>query len=72
MPSDPPLAEVPVQYRNLMGMTAEGKSLMAVFPLDALRESNEVHIIYDSGVQHGGKNKFCEDCFVEFRLAKIR
>jgi hypothetical protein len=64
--------EVPIQYRNLMGMTAEGKSLLAVFPLDTLREANEVHIIYDSGVHHGGKNKFCEDCFVEFKLDKVR
>ena len=65
-------AEVPVQYRNLMGMTAEGKSLMAVFPLEVLRESNEVHIIYDSGVHDGRENKFCEDCFVEFKLEKLR
>lgn len=64
--------EVPIQYRNLMGMTAEGKSLMAVFPLDVLRETNEVHIIFDSGVYHGSKSKFWEDAFVEFKLDKVR
>ena len=65
-------AEVPVQYRNLMGMTAQGKSLMAVFPLSDFREGNEVHIIFDSGVHDGAVAKFCEDCFVELKLEKIR
>ncbi len=65
-------AEVPVQYRNLTGMTAEGKNLMAVFPLGVLREGYEVHIVYDSGVHDGRIDRFCEDCFVEFKLDKVR
>ena len=65
-------SEVPVQYRNLLGMTAEGKNLMAVFPLEVLRDGNEVHIIFDAGVHDGAKNKFCEDCFVELKLDKVR
>lgn len=66
------ITEVPVAFRNLMGMEAQGKSLMAVFPLDALREGFEVHVIYDSGVPNGGRDKFCEDCFMEFDLKKIK
>lgn len=65
-------AEVPVQYQNLMGMNAEGMSLVAVFPLEVFREGHEVHIVFDSGVHDGAKNKFCEDCFVELKLDKIR
>ena len=65
-------AEIPDQYRNLMGMTAEGTSLVAVFPLDALSEENEVHIIYDSGVHDGGEHKYCEDCYTQFKLDKVR
>ena len=65
-------ADVPVQYRNLMGMTAAGKNLMAVFSLEAFREGNEVHIVFDSGVHDGAKAKFCEDCFVELKLDKVR
>lgn len=64
--------EVPVEFRNLMGMEAGGKSLMAVFPLEALRSGFEVHIIYDSGVPNGSRTNFCEDCFVEFDLGKIK
>jgi hypothetical protein len=66
------LVEVPVEFRNLMGMEAQGKSLMAVFPIDALQEGFAVHIVYDSGVPNGGRDKFCEDCFVEFDLKRIR
>jgi hypothetical protein len=64
--------EVPVRFRNLMGMNAAGKNLMAVFPLEVFREGHEVHIVFDSGVHDGAKNKFCEDCFVELKLDKIR
>lgn len=65
-------AEVPVGFRNLMGMEAKGTSLMAVFPLNVLREGFEVHVIYDSGVPNGSKDKFCEDCVMEFDLKKIK
>jgi hypothetical protein len=65
-------SEIPVQFSNLMGMETEGTSLVAVFPLDVLSEENEVHIIYDSGVHDGGKNKYCEDCYTRFNLQKVR
>jgi hypothetical protein len=45
---------------------------MAVFPLEVLREGNEVHIVFNSGVHDGAVNKLCEDCFVEFKLDKVR
>jgi hypothetical protein len=63
--------EIPVEFKNAMGMTAQGKSLMAVFPLDVL-ETNEVDLVYDSGVHNGGEHKYCEDCSVQFKLDKIR
>ena len=64
------MVEIPVEFRNLMGMQAQGKSVLAVFPLDALRDGFEVHIIYDSGVPNGRLNSFCEDCFMEFDLKR--
>ena len=66
------MVEIPVEFRNLMGMEAQGKSLLAVFLLDALREGFEIHIIYDSGVPNGSRTSFCEDCFMEFDLKKIK
>lgn len=66
------VSEVPVEFRNLMGMQAQGKNLLAVFPLAALKEGFEVHVIYDSGVPNGSANSFCDDCFVEFDLKKVR
>jgi hypothetical protein len=41
---------------------------MAVFPLNVLQETNEVHL---SGVHDGGEHKYCEDCFVRFKLDKV-
>ena len=64
--------EVPVEFRNAMGMKAEGRSLLAVFALDVLQEGAEVHIVYDSGVHNGAENKYCEDCAVDFKLEKVR
>jgi hypothetical protein len=55
-----------------MGMTAEGRSLVAVFPLDVLNEEHEVHIIYDSGVHDGGEHKYCGDCYTRFKLDDVR
>jgi len=39
------------QYKNLMGAVFEGKSMTAVFPLSALAERNEVHVVYDRVVR---------------------
>ncbi len=52
-------------------MTAEGKSLSAVFPMEVLSEKNEVHIIYDAGVHNGGEYKYCEDCYTTFWLDSV-
>src|SRR6266704_5612840 len=42
--------EATAEFKNLMGASFQGKSLVAVFPLSALKESNEVHIVYDRPV----------------------
>ena len=61
-----------MSFRNLMGMEAGGKSLMAVFSLSVLKKGLEVHIIYNSGVPNGSATSFCEDCVVEFDLDKVK
>jgi hypothetical protein len=66
------ITEIPVEFKNAMGMQAQGKSLMAAFPIDAFRDGYEVHLVYDAGVHNGGEYKFCEDCAVELKLDKVR
>ena len=63
-------SETPVQFRNLMGMTAEGTSLAAVFPLHVLSGDHELHVIYDSPVGTG--NRRCEDCYGLFDMGSVR
>lgn len=63
---------IPVTMRNLYGFKGDGESLFAVFPIDALRDGSEIHVIYDGRVHDGAPNKYCEDCAVEIDMAKIR
>jgi hypothetical protein len=56
-------------WRNLFGFSAAGTGMMAVFPLEALSEQNEIHLVYDTKV---GRGKTCDDCTVKFNLDKVR
>lgn len=56
-------------WRNLFGFSAAGTGMMAVFPLEALSEQNEIHLVYDTKV---GRGKTCDDCTVKFKLDKVR
>src|SRR5436309_3140679 len=42
--------EATAEFKNLMGASFQGKSIVAVFPLSALKGSNEVHIVFDRPV----------------------
>ncbi len=54
----------------------EGTGRMAVFPLDALSEENEVHVIYERKVMLTSRDPAvrlsCEDCDVKFSSKNIR
>jgi len=65
--------EMTAEYKNLMGATFEGKGMRAVFPLSALSEANEVHVVYDAKTCIvGGWGKFFEDCPAKIKLDKVR
>jgi hypothetical protein len=64
-----PLSE---EYQNLYGAKTEGRSLLAVFPLDVAVDGNEVHIIYDRKVASANGTGGCDDCSAELKLEKLR
>jgi hypothetical protein len=61
--------ETTAEFKNAMGATFSGKSLTAIFPLSALSEANEVHIIYDRSI---GPPARCTDCIAKLELKGVR
>jgi hypothetical protein len=64
--------DVADEYWNLMGAVANGRNVMAVFPLSVLSENNEIRVVYDRHVPGSSQIKGCTDCGVRFSLAKVR
>lgn len=61
------------QYQNLYGFTAEGRGMIAVFPLSILREDNEVRVVFDKKIPDArGAAGHCIDCAVPLKLKDIR
>jgi hypothetical protein len=60
------VSEATEQYKNLFGFSGEGRGLLAVFPLDLWRESNEVHVVFDRYNSHA----HCSDCKWRITLGK--
>lgn len=66
---------IPQQFQNLFGATAQGVGRMAVFPLSALSQGNEVHVVYDRSATIGGNaagGVKCDDCKAGFNLSGVR
>jgi hypothetical protein len=66
---------IPQQFQNLFGATARGTGRIAVFPLSALSEDNEVHVVYDQSATIGGNaagGVKCDDCKAGFSLRGVR
>jgi hypothetical protein len=61
--------ELTEEYKNLYGASFQGKSMMAAFPLTALSESNEVHVIYSG---HIGAPAYCDDCKSKLSLKDVK
>jgi hypothetical protein len=62
-------------FQNLFGAKAEGVGRMAVFPLSALTEDNEVHVVYDKEARIGANaagGRHCDDCRAGFDLKGVR
>ena len=69
------LKEASQEYKNLLGFTGEGRGMLAIFPLDAWQESNEVHVVFDMAIpsSHGPSARGgCIDCKSRIYLEKIR
>jgi hypothetical protein len=67
--------EIPMVFQNLFGAKAEGVGRMAVFPLSALTEDNEVHVVYDKEARIGANaagGRHCDDCRAGFDLKGVR
>jgi hypothetical protein len=67
--------QIPLNYKNVMGWNDTGRSLMAVFPLSALADTNVAHIIFDSIINpRGGLLKFaqCTDCLATLPTKLVR
>ena len=45
---------LPDEYRNLYGFVGRGGGMLAVFPLDAWQENNELHVVFDKPVAFSG------------------
>lgn len=62
-------------FKNLLGFNGEGKGLVAVFPIDAWKEDNDVHVVFDKTIPGSqGPNAVggCMDCKSRIYLNKIR
>lgn len=64
--------ELTEEYKNLMGAVANGRSILAVFPLSVLDEKNELRVVFDRGVPGSAALKGCADCGLRFKLEKVR
>ena len=63
--------ETSSEFKNLMGFTATGTGLTAVFPLSVLSQDNDVHVVFDQAAPVGyGKMgaRPCTDCVAQFDL----
>jgi hypothetical protein len=45
--------EIPTIFQNLFGAKADGVGQMGIFPLAALSEDNEIHVVYDRQAKMG-------------------
>lgn len=65
---------LPMQFKNLLGATFEGEGKMAVFPLSALSEDNEVHVVFDREIVigKGGYRQTCDNCAEKLSLKNVR
>lgn len=61
------------QYQNLYGFTAEGRGMVAIFPLSILQEDNQVRVVFDRRIPDAhGNPGHCNDCGVPIKLKDIR
>ena len=63
------------EYKNLLGFNGEGKGLVAIFPIDAWNENDDVRVVFDKTIPGlNGPNALggCKDCKSRLYLGKVR
>ena len=66
------ITDVAEELWSVMGPRTRGRSVMAVFPLSALNENNELRVEFDRHVPGSSGIKGCTECSVRFALKKVR
>jgi hypothetical protein len=67
--------EMPILWQNLFGAEIGTLGMLATFPLSALSEQNEVHVVYDKAATMGTNaigGTHCEDCSASLQLKKVK
>ena len=62
-------------WQNLFGAEIRTLGMVATFPLSALSENNEVHVIYDKPATMGTNaagGMHCDDCNAGFNLKNVK
>jgi hypothetical protein len=67
--------KMPILWQNLFGAEIRAFGMVGVFPLSALSDQNEVHVIYDKAATMGTNamgGRHCDDCSAGFPMKKVR
>jgi len=61
------------EYKNLLGFSGEGKGLVAIFPIDAWNENNDLRVVFDKTIP-GSRPGLgaCRDCKSRIYLGNVR
>ena len=67
------MKDVSQKYKNLLGFSGEGKGLVAIFPIDAWNENNDLRVVFDKTIpgSSGGLGA-CRDCKSRIYLGNVR
>ena len=67
------MKDVSQEYKNLLGFSGEGKGLVAIFPIDAWNENNDLRVVFDKTIP-GSRPGLgaCRDCKSRIYLGNVR
>ena len=67
------MKDVSQKYKNLLGFSGEGKGLVAIFPIDAWNENNDLRVVFDKTIP-GSRPGLgaCRDCKSRIYLGNVR
>ena len=62
--------ELPEEFQNLFGAKTNGRSVLAVFPIELLNDQNEIRVVFDREVSSGAL--LCSDYAMRFKTSDLR